>query len=140
MGDILVKEELIQPGMDDKDTARLIGSKCKVCGYCCFPPKQVCIKCLCDDCMENINIGPQATLESFAVMHIGTPDVPAPYIMAYVKTPQGPSIFTLITGCEARDDALIIGQKMELVIEKIKQDEKGNNLLCWKFRPVKGDH
>jgi uncharacterized OB-fold protein len=88
--------------------------------------------------MENIEIGPKATLVSFAVMQVGTPDIPAPYIMAYVKTQEGISIFTLITGCEARDDALFIGQEMEMVIEKIKQDENGNDLLGWKFRPFKG--
>jgi uncharacterized OB-fold protein len=88
--------------------------------------------------MGNIELGPKATLESFAVMQVGIPDIPAPYIMAYVRITEGPLIFTLITGCEAKDDALLIGQEMELVIEKIKQDENGNNLLGWKFRPVKG--
>jgi hypothetical protein len=44
-------------------------------------------------------------------------------------------VFTLITGCEARDDALEIGQEMELIIDKIKKDRQGNNLVGWKFRP-----
>lgn len=70
-------------------------------------------------------------------MRVGSPDFPTPYIVGYVRMKEGTSIFTLITGCEPRDDALEPGEKMELVIEKIKEDEKGNNLIGWKFRPMR---
>jgi uncharacterized OB-fold protein len=86
--------------------------------------------------MVEIKLGPYGILVSFAVMQVGPPDFPPPYIIGYVKLEEGPVIFTPITGCEARDDALDIGQKMEIVIEKIKEDGKGNNVIGWKFKPV----
>jgi len=86
--------------------------------------------------MEEIKLGPYATLETFAVMQVGPPDFPTPYIMGYVRMEDGARIFTLITGCEARDDALDLGEEMELVIEKISEDGQGNNLIGWKFRPT----
>jgi uncharacterized OB-fold protein len=86
--------------------------------------------------MEEMKLGPYGTLETFAVMQVGPPDFPPPYIMGYVRTKEGARIYTLITGCEARDDALDIGEEMELVIEKIREDGEGNNLIGWKFKPI----
>ena len=51
---------------------------------------------------------------------------------------EGASVFTLITGCEVRDDALDLGEDMELTLEKVGTDSRGNNLIGWKFKPVKG--
>ncbi len=87
--------------------------------------------------MGEIKLGPYGTLETFAVMQVGPPDFPAPYIMGYVRMKEGTQIFTLVAGCEPRDDALKLGEEMELVIEKIKEDEQGNNLIGWKFRPTR---
>ncbi|MFC1861971.1 Zn-ribbon domain-containing OB-fold protein [Chloroflexota bacterium] len=87
--------------------------------------------------MEEIRLGPYATLETFAVMQVGPPNFPAPYIIGYVRMEKDTLIFTLITGCEARDDALELGEEMELVIEKVSEDEQGNNLIGWKFRPTR---
>ncbi len=70
-------------------------------------------------------------------MQVGLPDFPAPYIIGYVMMKEGAKIFTLITGCEPRDDALKLGEEMELVIEKIKEDKQGNSLIGWKFKPTR---
>ena len=88
--------------------------------------------------MEEIKLGPYGTLETFAVMQVGPPDFPPPYTMGYVKTKEGALVFTLITGCEAQDDALELGEEMELTIEKVRTDRLGNNLIGWKFKPIKG--
>jgi uncharacterized OB-fold protein len=87
--------------------------------------------------MEDIELGQYGTLENFGVMQVGPPDFPPPYIIGYVRTHEGALVFTLITGCEARDDVLRIGEEMELVVEKIREDGKGNILLGWKYRPVR---
>jgi uncharacterized OB-fold protein len=88
--------------------------------------------------MEEVKLGQYGTLETFAVMRVGTSDFPPPYIMGYVKMKEGVSVFALITGCEARDDTLELGEEMELVVERVKTDTQGNNLIGWKFSPVKG--
>jgi len=114
----------------------LIGSKCSACGYTSFPLKKVCIRCRRDDTMENMRLGPYGTLETYAVMRVGPPDFPPPYMVGYVRLLEGPVIFTQITGCEIEDDALEIGAEMELVLAEIKKDSAGNKLIGWKFRPV----
>lgn len=115
----------------------LIGARCTICGYVCFPKKVVCVRCRRDDTMERVRLGPFGTLDTFAIMQVAPPGFIAPYIIGYVRLREGPVVFAPLTGCEARDDALEIGEEMELVIEKIKEDEKGNSLMGWKFRPVK---
>jgi len=114
----------------------LFGSRCRICGYTCFPKKSACVRCRRDDVMEEVKLGPYGVLETFAVMRVGTHDFPAPYTIGYVITREGAIVFTLITGCEASDGALQIGQEMELVIEKIKEDNSGNDIFGWKFRPI----
>jgi len=137
MVDLPVKEGLFHIPESLSDKPYLIGSRCRACGYTCFPKKEVCLRCRRNSTMEEIKLGPYATLESFAVMQVGPPDFPAPYIMGYVSMKEGTLIFTLITGCEARDDALEMGEEMELIIEKIREDGQGNNLIGWKFRPTR---
>jgi uncharacterized OB-fold protein len=138
MADLPLREGLLHVPDAPDDKPYLIGSRCRICGYTCFPRKFVCVRCRRDDTMEKIELGPYAILETFTVMRVGPPDFPPPYIMGYVKMKEGPMVFTLITGCEARDDALDLGEEMEMVIEKVKEDGQGNNLIGWKFRPLKG--
>ena len=139
MSDLLIKQDLISLPGNDEGQLRLVGGRCTVCDYCCFPPKAACPKCIRDDCMEKIKLGPKAILESFAVMQVGPPDIAVPYIMAYVRTAEGALIFTLVTGCEVREGALELGQEMEVVLDIIKQDDQGNSLIGWKFKPVGRD-
>jgi len=113
----------------------LLGSRCRVCGYVSFPRKRACVRCRRDDTMEDRRLGPYGTLETYAVMRVGPPDFPPPYMVGYVRLNEGPVVFTQITGCEMKDDALKIGTEMELVITHLKTDPEGNNLIGWKFRP-----
>lgn len=137
MVEIPIKDGLFHKPQGRGDPAYLIGSRCSLCGYCCFPKKTICTRCRRDNCMEEIQIGVRGKLDSFAVMQVGTPDLPAPYIIGYVKVSEGPLIFSMITGCEPREDALELGEEMELVIEKIKEDENGDDIIGWKYEPIK---
>ena len=136
-----IKEGLFSPPeLTPSGKTYLIGSRCKVCGYASFPQKDVCVRCLRDDTMEVAQFGPDAILDSFAVMQVAPPGFTSPYMQGYVILKDGPKVFTLITGCEPKDDALKVGEEMELVIEKIKEDENGNDIIGWKFRPTGKRH
>lgn len=138
MVEIPFKKGLFRNAETPGEKPYLLGGRCRVCGYTCFPEKKVCIRCKRDDTMESISLGRHGRLENFTVVRVGTPDFPAPYIIGYVMTDEGALVFTQITGCEIRDDALEIGEEMELAIECIREDEQGNRLIGWKYRPVKG--
>ena len=137
MVDLPIREGLFHIPESPDDKPYLVGSRCRVCGYTSFPKKEVCLKCRRNDTVEEITFSPYATLENFAVMQVGSPDFPTPYVIGYVRLKEGVVIFTPITGCEARDDALELGEEMELTIEKIREDGQGNNLIGWKFKPTR---
>ncbi|MFC1872902.1 Zn-ribbon domain-containing OB-fold protein [Chloroflexota bacterium] len=114
----------------------LKGSQCSKCGYVAFPPKGVCPMCVRDDTMTGITLRTTGKLESFTIVRQAPPGFTAPYMLGMVRLPEGPEIFSIITGCEVKDDVLKIGQEMELVIEKIRDDDEGNEIIGWKFKPA----
>lgn len=130
------KANLFHAPAFEGDTPYLIGTRCTLCGYTSFPPKQICIKCRRDNTMTEVKLGPKGKLETFAVMQVGTTDFPAPYTIGFVRLEQGPSVFSLITGCKPTDDSLVIGQDMILVIDKIRTDKDGFEVVGWKFKPL----
>ena len=115
----------------------LIGSKCRLCGHATFPPRVVCPVCIDKESMEEISLGSRGQVDTFSVLHIGAPGFKAPYVVAYVVI-SGVKVFSLITGCEPSEDSLEIGSDVELVVEKIREDEQGNEIRGYKFRPVTG--
>jgi uncharacterized OB-fold protein len=114
----------------------LIGSKCRNCGIVAFPQKMICPSCL-DETMEVIPLRGKGKLRLFTLTRVAGLGYNAPYFQGYIELEEGPLIFSLITGCELKDDALEEGMEMEVVIEKVREDEKGNELIGYKFKPVK---
>ena len=79
------------------DAAYLVGSRCSKCGYVTFPPRAACCACVSNGSMVNLPLGSRGTIDSFSVLHVGTADFPAPYILAYVVV-GGAKVLSLITG------------------------------------------
>ena len=59
---------------------------------------------------------------------------PVPYAMGFVELPEGVRVQALFTGCDP--DSLEIGMNVELVIEKLFEDQEGHDVITYKFRPV----
>ena len=60
---------------------------------------------------------------------------PVPYAFGYVELPDGVRVETLFS--DGDPEALKIGMDVELVIEKLHGDDEGNEIMAYKFRPVK---
>ena len=127
---------LIHEATSPDDKSYLIGSRCRNCGRSFFPRRSVCRVCLRDDTMEDTALSTRGKIDTFAVVHVAPLGFKAPYIQAFVHLPEGPRVFALITGVEPGEDALKDGQEVEMVVEKITEDENGNDLIGYKFRPV----
>jgi uncharacterized OB-fold protein len=124
--------EATSPG----DKSYLIGSKCSACGRTFFPKQSVCRVCMRDDTMQETALSTRGKIDTFTVVHVAPMGFKAPYIQAFVDLPEGPRIFSLITGCEPSEDVLKTGTEVEMVIDKITEDEEGNDLIGYKFRPI----
>jgi len=132
-----IKEGWFHIPTSKDDVPYLIGSRCSRCGYIAFPKATICRSCMGEDTMQEVHIGRKGKLDTFTPSMQGPPGFDAPYIQAFVTLEKGVRIFTHIEGCEPTPDALKIGQELELVVGKIKTDEHGNDVIGWKFRPVK---
>ena len=139
--DLEKKQIPIEEGLftmpDSKDQEpRLMGSKCHTCGLAAFPKIPTCPRCMTPGTMEDALLKGRGKLDSFSIVHAALPGFKAPSIQAYINLEEGAKIWSLVTGCEPREDALRIGMDMELVIAKVRQDAEGNDIVSYQFKPV----
>ena len=133
---IPVEEGLfVEPASSDEKPF-LIGNKCKECGLTAFPKTPVCPKCMKQDTMEETKFEGKGTLDSFSIVQAALPGFKAPSIQAYINLENGPKIWSLVTGCEPAEDSLELGMSMEMVIDKVREDEEGNELISYQFKPA----
>lgn len=115
---------------------RLAGSRCKCCGEVFFPRKQICVNCQCQK-LEKIKLKRKGKIYSYTIVMQRPPmwyKGPVPYAIGYVELPERVKIETLFTDCEFQ--ALKIGMDVELVIEKLHEDDEGNEIMAYKFKPI----
>ncbi len=121
---------------------RLIGTKCKSCGTYFFPKSPICQnpKCQNKDDVTEIPLSKKGRLWSYTFQYYQPPppykgtDPFVPFGIGLVEFPEGIKVLGAITDCAEED--LKIGLYMEVVIEKMYEDELGNEYLTWKFKPV----
>jgi uncharacterized OB-fold protein len=135
-----IREGLWTSPLNPADPPQLIGSRCQGCGEIYFPKKArgICLNCQQRN-LEDILLSRRGKIYSFTVVMQGRPQPapykgPVPYALAWVELPEGVRFETLLTDCNF--DALHVGMDVELVIEKLHEDEEGNEVLSYKFRPL----
>jgi len=119
---------------DSHGVPAVVGSKCRQCGKVFFPKKKLCTSCLKEE-VEVVPLSKKGKLLLYSVAlrsHIG---LDIPLINAFVVLPEKVALFTIVTGCED-PGKLRTGLEMEMVIDKLKTDELGYEVLTYKFRPV----
>ncbi len=126
------------------DDPRLIGTRCKVCGHHFFPKTYVCQNPSCrSKDVENVNFSKRGKINSYSIQYYQPPPpyVPpnpfVPFAIALVEfEKEGLRIIGQMTDCNPEKD-LKIGMEVEMVVEKLSENEKGEEVMVWKFRPVK---
>jgi uncharacterized OB-fold protein len=125
------------------ENPRLIGSKCNQCGEVAFPAQTVCSACCLQDCAK-IKLSTKGKLWSWTIQGFlpksppyarpETPESFIPYGVGYVELPEKVLVETRLTRNDP--ERLKIGMTMELVIEAFMQDDHGNDLMYFAFKPV----
>lgn len=120
------------------DTPQLIGGKCKTCGSVFFP---VFYETHSPDCkhrdIDEVLLSKKGVLRSYTIQHFPAPlpyKGPAPYAIGSVEFPESIQVFGQMVGCQFED--LRIGMDVEVIVDKLYDDEEGNEMMTWKFRPV----
>lgn len=116
----------------------LIGTKCKECNEVFFRPIRdgACPNCYAIDSMEETLLSRVGTLDSYTVVHQAPQgwEGPVPYGVATIMLPEPVFVEAALAECDLT--GLRIGLEMELVIETVYNDEEGNEVQGYKFRPV----
>lgn len=114
----------------------LIGTKCTKCGAAFFPPRYICTYCLTDETIVKAKLGNKGKLQAYTVIHVASRDFNPPYAFGFVVIdPENIRIPALLSGVKDPNE-LKPGTEMEMVLEKLRDDKDGNEVVSFKFRPV----
>jgi uncharacterized OB-fold protein len=115
---------------------RLLGSRCPACGEHFYPRRLVCAKCLHEGC-DDVVLSPTGTLWTWTYVHVPLFAKKDARVDAYgvgqVDLPEGPRIQAILVG---GPDDFRIGMELELDVETLHQDQDGNDVVIYRFRPV----
>lgn len=128
--------KLLDPNLfkETEEGLALVGQKCRTCGKIAFPKKRVCPECFSDD-LEDKLLSKTGTLHTFTCTYLGVPHLNPPYIIGFVDLPEKIRLLSLIIDCEPWEEVLQVDMPMEMVIDKLMEDEQGEDVYCYKFRP-----
>ncbi len=84
--------------------------------------------------METVPLSGEGTLYTYTVIRQSIPVFEVPYVLGYVDLPEGVRLMGQIAGCEPDD--VRIGMPLVLSIEPFGEDEDGNELTGYRFRPA----
>jgi uncharacterized OB-fold protein len=134
----IVKDAFTWPSAEP----RFIGTRCKTCGTVSFPKNPVCRNADCTKKreVEEVLLSRRGKLMSFTLVCYPppppyvAPEPFVPFIVGEVGMPEGIAILGQLTGRRYED--LKIGMEAEMIVEKLFDDERGNEVVGWKFRMV----
>ena len=127
----------IAPDYFDVDAhgVRLKGSKCSACGEVFYPRRLVCAKCL-HEGTDDVVLSTTGTLYTWTWVHVPlfakTDSKVSAYGVGQVDLPEGPRIQAILQG-EPSDFS--IGMRLTLDVETLRQDDDGNDVVIYRFRP-----
>ena len=118
------------------ETPRLHGSRCRACGEHFFPRRVVCARCLEKD-TEDVLLGPRGTLYTWTYVHFplfGAKRADAGgYAVGQIDLPEGPRVQSVLSG---GPEAFRIGMPMELDLETLRENDEGEEVVIFRFRPL----
>lgn len=122
---------------DDRDEPpRLLGSRCPSCGEQFFPRREICAKCL-HHGTDEVLLGPRGTLYTWTYVHFplfnSRRAETGGYGVGQVDLPEGPRIQAVLSGALAD---FRFGMQMELELEALRENSRGEEVVVHRFRPV----
>jgi len=96
----------------------------------------MCSNCQSSD-LQDIEFSMRGKVYSCTVVMQRPPEyykAEVPYALGFVELPEGIRIETLFTKCNVDD--IHVGMDVEMVVEKLHDDEAGNEWITYKFFPL----
>ena len=133
---ILVQEGLFEYPLAKDGKPALLANRCMNCGITFFPKRFLCPTCFEQGGMEEVKLARRGTIYACTVIQRDSPTgITAPYAYGYVEIPANKvRVFALLTGSDP--SSFHAGQEVELVVEPIRTDSEGKQIIGYKFKPV----
>ena len=119
----------------------LIGAKCAECGAVAFPKTVIRHRTGCKDGKTSpIRLSQKGKVRSYTIQHFPPPPIfhaPQPfqpYVIASVEFEEGIEIAGILTGWE--EETIPLGMPVEVTSYKLYEDEQGNDVVTYGFRPT----
>ncbi len=126
--------------IDESGTARLLGSRCRLCGELFFPRKKndVCTHCQ-GRGLETVRLSNHGQVVTCTVVYQrpagGFYKGTVPYAYGVVELPEGIRFMTLLVSDDL--ESIQVGSKVRLIIDPLFEDDEGEQVLTYKFEVVK---
>jgi uncharacterized OB-fold protein len=132
----LIGEGLFEYPVAESRIPALVANRCSHCGKAFFPKRPLCPYCFEKGKMEEIKLDRRGIIYACTVVHRDSPTgIKAPYAYGYVDIPVNKvRVFGLFTG--TNPSSFTPGQELELIVEPIKIDPQGEEIIGYKFKPV----
>jgi uncharacterized protein len=135
---VLMGEGLFSAELGD---GHLIGTHCKSCGDYFFPRTFTCHnpQCVAKD-VEDVPLSPAGKVSTYSAMSYPPPP---PYVagkdyqpipVVAVELPEGIHIIGMMEDCDPAD--VSIGMEVKTVVTVLYTNDKGEELVGWKFKRV----
>lgn len=132
---------VIQPGLfhypvPEGQRPALLASRCTTCGKYFFPKRSLCPNCFEKGKMEDSFLDRLGIVYASTVVQVPSPvGIKPPYAYGYVDvTTNRIRVFALFTGADP--SSFRPGQKVELVLEPLYVNSRGQQVIGYKFKPV----
>jgi uncharacterized OB-fold protein len=134
---VLVEPGLFEYPVPEGAKPALLGCRCTKCGRIFFPKRDICPDCFEDGKMETKKLDSKAVIYSSTIVRVPSPaGIKPPYAYGYVDIPADKIRFhTMFEGADLA--VLAPGTKVELVIGPFAVNRQGQNVIGYKFKPVK---
>lgn len=133
---IPIKDGLFTFPSSPEEKPQLLASDCPSCGEIIFPRHEMCPNCQ-ERNLKDIKLSRKGSIYNYTtIMQRPASHYrgPVPYSFGWVELPEGVRVETLYTGCDFEE--LTVGMEVEVVIEKLHDDDDGNEIVCHMFRPT----
>jgi len=122
------------PGTPDGKPV-LLGSRCPKCSAYYFPMRQICIACG-QNGLDEAELSTRGRVWTYTIAGQTPPGsmVEAPYALAVVELPEKVAIRAVLTDVDLAE--VKVGMEVEIRLVKMKEDEEGNDVVSYMFRPV----
>ena len=113
----------------------LLGSRCPKCAVYYFPRRQICIACG-QNGLDETDLSARGKVWTYTIARQTPPGslVEAPYAVAVVELPEKVAVRAVLTDVDL--ESVRVGMEVEITLAKMKEDEEGNEVVSYKFRPV----